>query len=165
MEYDFCPRCGGVLELRRVKPGEPERMVCGSCGFVFYQGPKLAAGAIFELGGGIVMIRRAIEPSYGMWTFPGGYVERGEPVEEAARREILEETGVEVRTTGLVGLYSYPGEPVALAVYTAEAVAGEPEPLDEVLDVRSFAPPEIPWEKIAFPSTRDALREYVRRYR
>ncbi|TCJ13705.1 NUDIX domain-containing protein [Rubrobacter taiwanensis] len=163
MEFEFCPRCGGRLELREVKAGEPERPVCSECGFVFYLGPKLAAGAIFELGGGIVMIRRAIEPGYGRWTFPGGYVDRREVVEEAVRREILEETGVEVEVVGLQGLYSYVDTAVALAVYTAEVRGGEPAPLDEVLEVRSFAPEEIPWDKLAFPSTRDALRDYVRR--
>lgn len=136
-------------------------MVCENCGFVFYLGPKLAAGIIFEVEGGILLIRRGIEPGYGMWTFPGGYVDRGEPVEEGARREVLEETGVRVEVEGMVGLFSYPDSIVAIAVYTAVVVEGVPEPLDEVLEVRAFTPREIPWEKLAFPSTRDALRRYV----
>jgi 8-oxo-dGTP diphosphatase len=87
--YRFCPRCGGRLELREIKADEPERLVCRECSFVFYQGPKLVAGALFELDGGIVLVQRAIEQGYGKWTFPGGFVERGERAEAAAEREVL----------------------------------------------------------------------------
>src|ERR687894_70635 len=88
-EYRFWPRCSGRLENRALKEGEPERLVCEACGFVFYLGPKLVAGAIVELDGEIVLIQRAIEPGYGKWTFPGGFVERGEVAEAAAAREAL----------------------------------------------------------------------------
>ncbi|MEW6635775.1 MAG: NUDIX hydrolase [Actinomycetota bacterium] len=161
-EYRFCPRCGGHLETRFLKEGDPERLVCGSCAFVFYLGPKLVAGAIFEFDGGVVLIRRAIEPGYGRWTFPGGFVERGEVAEEAAARETLEETGVVVETARIVGLYTYEGQIPAIAVFSARAVAGEPEPLDETLDVKSFPPEELPWGELAFPSTGHALKDYLR---
>lgn len=161
--YGFCPRCGGRLEERVVKAGEPERLVCGECEFVFYQGPKLVASAIFELDGGIVLIQRSIEPGYGLWTFPGGFVELGERAETAAEREALEECGVEIRAREIVGLYSYRDSVPAIAVYAAEAVGGTPEPRDETLDVRSFARDELPWSTLAFPSTADALKDYLRR--
>ena len=90
-EYNFCPRCAGRFEERVVKEGDPERLVCGNCGFVFYLGPKLVAGALFELDGGTLLVQRDIEPGYGKWTFPGGFVERGERAEAAAEREVLEE--------------------------------------------------------------------------
>src|ERR687889_47736 len=83
VEYRFCPRCAGRLESRTLKQDDPERLVCDACGFVFYLGPKLVAGAIVETDGGIVLIQRAIEPGYGLWTFPGGFVERGEVAEAA----------------------------------------------------------------------------------
>jgi 8-oxo-dGTP pyrophosphatase MutT (NUDIX family) len=92
--YNFCPHCSGRLGLREIKDGEPERLVCEACGFIFYQGPKLVAATIFELDGGILLTQRAIEPGYGKWTFPGGFVERGERAETAAEREALEEAGV-----------------------------------------------------------------------
>lgn len=76
-EYRFCPRCADRLEERTIKAGDPERLVCPNCGFVFYLGPKLVAGAIFELNGEVVLVQRDIEPGYGKWTFPGGFVERG----------------------------------------------------------------------------------------
>jgi ADP-ribose pyrophosphatase YjhB (NUDIX family) len=136
--------------------------VCGECGFVFYLGPKLVAGAIFEMDDGIVLIQRAIEPGYGRWTFPGGFVERGETAETAAERETLEETGVEIETSGIIGLYTYEGQIPAIAVFVARAVGGKLAPLDETLAVKSFPRDGLPWEAMAFPSTEQALKDYVR---
>ncbi|MBA2442175.1 MAG: NUDIX hydrolase [Rubrobacter sp.] len=161
-EYKFCPLCAGRLESRLLKPGEPERLVCRKCGFVFYFGPKLVAGAIFEWEGGIVLIQRDIEPGYGKWTFPGGFVERGEVAEVAAEREVLEESGIEIETDGVIGLYSYEGQVPAIVVFGARPTGGEPRALDETLAVRSFAHNEIPWGEIAFPSTEHALKDYLR---
>ena len=161
-EYRFCPRCAGRLEGRVIKEGEPERLVCGECGFVFYLGPKLVAGAIFELGGGIVLVQRSIEPGYGKWTFPGGFVERGEVAESAAEHEALEEAGVEIEVTGIVGLYTYEDQVPAIAVFSARATGGEPTPLDETLDVKPFPRGELPWSEMAFPSTEQALKDYLR---
>jgi ADP-ribose pyrophosphatase YjhB (NUDIX family) len=163
-EYRFCPRCAGRLEPRLLKEGEPERLVCEECGFVFYLGPKLVAGAIVELDGGIVLIQRAIEPGYGRWTFPGGFVERGEAAEEAAARETLEETGLTIESTGIVGLYTYEGQIPAIAVFSARVTGGEPEPLDETLDVKRFPRDELPWSELAFPSTEHALKDYLRKF-
>jgi ADP-ribose pyrophosphatase YjhB (NUDIX family) len=162
-EFNFCPRCGSRLEVRLLKDGDPERLVCGECGFVFYQGPKLVAGAIFELDGGIVLIQRDIEPGYGKWTFPGGFVERGERAESAAEREVLEETGLEIEVREIVGLYTYEGEVPAIAVFAAGVTGGEPIPLDETMDVRSFPRHGLPWAEMAFPSTEHALKDYLRR--
>jgi ADP-ribose pyrophosphatase YjhB (NUDIX family)/ribosomal protein S27AE len=161
-EYEFCPRCAGRFESRRLKEGDPERLVCGACGFVFYLGPKLVAGAIVELDGGMVLIQRAIEPGYGLWTFPGGFVERGEVAEAAAARETLEETGLEIEVTGIVGLYTYEDQAPAIAVFAARVTGGEPVPLDETLDVRAFLREGLPWAEMAFPSTEHALKDYLR---
>jgi 8-oxo-dGTP diphosphatase len=161
-EYNFCPRCGGRFEERVLKEGDPERLVCGSCGFVFYLGPKLVAGAIFELEGEITLVQRDIEPGYGKWTFPGGFVERGERAEVAAEREVLEECGLEIRAGGIIGLYSYEGQIPAIAVFHAEVVGGEPVPLDETMDVKGFPVDGLPWSEMAFPSTEQALKDYLR---
>ncbi len=163
-EYRFCPRCAGRLKGRVIKEGEPERLVCGECGFVFYLGPKLVVGAIFELDGGIVLIQRSIEPGYGKWTFPGGFVERGEVAENAAEREALEETGLEVEVGDIVGLYTYEGQIPAIAVFAASVLRGEPTPLDETLDVKLFARDGLPWSEMAFPSTERALKDYLRKF-
>jgi|SRR3712207_1536858 len=163
-EYRFCPLCAGHLEGRVVKDGDPERLVCGGCGFVFYLGPKLVAGAIIELDNGILLLRRAIEPGYGKWTFPGGFVEQGEAAEAAAEREALEEAGVEIEVTGIVGLYTYEGQIPAIAAFAARVTGGEPAPLDETLEVKSFRRDGLPWGELAFPSTEQALKDYLRAF-
>jgi ADP-ribose pyrophosphatase YjhB (NUDIX family) len=161
-DYNFCPRCAGRLETRILKEEEPERLVCGHCGFVFYLGPKLVAGAIFEMDGRIVLIQRAIEPGYGKWTFPGGFVERGETAEAAAEREVLEESGLKIETAGIIGLYSYEGQVPAIAVFGARVTGGEPRALDETMSVESFPQDGLPWKEMAFPSTGHALKDYLR---
>lgn len=160
-EYNFCPRCGGHLATRTLKTGDPERLVCESCGFVFYLGPKLVAGAVFELDEEIILVRRDIEPGYGKWTFPGGFVERGERAEAAAEREALEECGVEIRAKEIIGLYSYEGQVPAIVVFRADLVGGEPAPLDETMDVEGFPRDGLPWSEMAFPSTEQALEDYL----
>ncbi len=160
-DYNFCPCCAGRFEERVVKEGDPERLVCENCGFVFYLGPKLVAGAIFELDGGIMLVQRDIEPGYGKWTFPGGFVERGERAEAAAEREVLEETGLKIEARGIVGLYSYQGQVPAIAVFRADVIGGEPIPLDETMDVKTFPRDGLPWKEMAFPSTEQALKDYL----
>src|SRR5436189_989377 len=146
MEYRFCPVCGAGLSSRLLKPGEPERLVCGGCDFVFYLDPKVAAGTLVTVEGRLLLLRRAIEPRYGAWVFPGGFVDRGEHPEEAAAREAREEAGIEVRIQELLGIFSHPsGSPVVLVVYTGDLIAGQPAALDESLEVGTFAPEELPW--------------------
>ncbi len=163
-DYRFCPRCGGRLGLSMIKDGEPERLVCEACSFVFYQGPKLVAGALFELDGGIVLVQRDIEPGYGKWTFPGGFVERGERTESAAEREVLEETGLEIKAGGIIGLYSYEDQVPVIAVFSGRVTGGEPQPLDETMAVEVFPRDRLPWSEMAFPSTEHALEDYLRKF-
>lgn len=162
LEYNFCPRCAGRLEARVLKEGDPERLVCPECGFVFYQGPKLVAGAVLEMGGKIVLVQRDIEPGYGKWTFPGGFVERGERAEAAAEREVREECGLEIKAGEIIGLYSYEDQIPVIAVFHARVTGGEPQPLDETMDVRAFSRDRLPWAALAFPSTERALKDYLR---
>jgi ADP-ribose pyrophosphatase YjhB (NUDIX family) len=107
-------------------------------------------------------LQRGIEPGYGKWVFPGGYVDRGETVPEAAVREAREEANLEVCLTSLLGVYSYEHSPVIIIVYVAEVTGGELKAADEAIDARLFAPEEIPWAELAFPSTFEALSQYVR---
>ncbi len=159
--YRFCPRCGGPLAPRRLKTGDPERLTCAACDFVLYLDPKVAVGTIISTGDGrLVLVRRAIEPGYGLWVFPGGYVDRGEDIIEAAIREAREESGLDVRIDGLVNIYSYAGTTPIIIVYTATVLGGELCIDDECLEARLFAADEIPWDQLAFRSTRDALTDY-----
>lgn len=160
--YRYCPACATPLVGRVVKSGEPERPTCPACGFVYYANPKLAVGTIIRTDDGrLVLVRRAIEPGYGRWVFPGGFVDRGEPLAAAAVRETREECGLDVRLDGLVNVYSYPGRDAVIVVYAASRVGGELRPDEESFEVALFAVDEIPWSALAFRSTRDALRDYL----
>lgn len=163
-EYRFCPRCAGEMERRQVQEGEPTRLVCPLCHLVFYLDPKVAACTVFQHEGGIVLGRRAIDPGKGRWVFPGGFVDRGEAASEAAVREAREEVGLRVSLLGILDVYSYAGEDVVVVVYCADVLGGERKPSREFSEVRSFPPEALPWEDLAFASTRSALRDYVRRY-
>jgi ADP-ribose pyrophosphatase YjhB (NUDIX family) len=161
--YRFCPVCGGSLESRLLKAGEPERLVCTRCGFVFYLDPKIAVGTIIRSdSGGIVLVRRAIEPGYGKWVFPGGYVDRGEEIKSAAVREAREECGLDIALDSLVNIYSYAGRTPIIVVYAATITGGSLCTDDECLEARVFGADEIPWDDLAFRSTYDALRDYLR---
>ena len=134
---------------RDVKPptaqaNEPERLVCGRCAFIFYDDPKSRACTIPVIQGKILLLQRGIEPGYGKWVFPGGFLDRGERVEDAAIRETLEETGLTVEVGHLLNAYSYPGYPVVVLVYPATVLAGEPQALDETLAVQPLCPGRYP---------------------
>lgn len=159
--FRFCPQCGGTLRWQLVKPTEPKRLVCNDCAFILYDDPKVAACTISMLDKKIVLLKRGIEPSYGKWVFPGGFLDRGERVEDAAVRETLEEVNLQVAVNRLLNVYSYPGYPVIVIVYAAEVIGGQLQAMDEALEVCTFSPAEIPWDELAFLSTRDALRDYV----
>ena len=161
-DYRFCPRCGGALERKLLKATEPERLVCGRCGFVFYLDPKIAVGTIVRaMSGRLVLVRRAIDPGYGKWVFPGGYVDRGEPLTAAAVREAREECGLDVRLDGLVNIYSYVGRAPIIVVYAATATGGSLSVDDESLETAEFDPDTIPWLELAFRSTHEGLRDYL----
>jgi ADP-ribose pyrophosphatase YjhB (NUDIX family) len=160
--YRFCPKCGSTLSKRRLKEFEPERLVCTQCFFVMYLNPKVAAGTVIEYEGGIVLLRREIDPRRGFWVHPGGFVDRGETVEAAARRETREEVGLDVEITRLLGAFSFHDSEVVVVTFAARVISGTPVVGDESLEVATFAPNEIPWADLAFPSTELALREYLR---
>ena len=139
--YRHCPMCGGRLR--------------GACRSAARSAPPGLLGLRLRLlssirrsrsapsrrrDGGIVMLRRAIEPGYGKWVFPGGYVDRGETLQEAVRRETMEEVNLEVRVDRLVNAYSYSGQPVVVIVYAAEVIGGTLRGGDEALEVRLFRP-------------------------
>ena len=160
--YRFCPTCAGALEARLLKAGDPERLVCTRCGQVIYLDPKVAVGTIIRADDDrLVLVRRAIEPGYGLWVFPGGYVDRGEEVTSAAVREAREEAGLDVELERLVNIYSYAHRSLIVIVYAARVIGGDLCVDEECLEARLFSRDEVPWRQLAFHSTTQALREYL----
>jgi 8-oxo-dGTP diphosphatase len=158
--YRFCPTCAGDLESRLLKAGDRERLVCARCGQVLYLDPKVAVGTIIRVDDGrIVLVRRAIEPGYGLWVFPGGYVDRGESVTGAAIREAREEAGLDVELERLVNIYSYADRSLIVIVYAARAIGGDLCVDEECLEAQVFAPSDIPWNQLAFHTTSEQDRK------
>lgn len=164
----FCTQCAAPLEERELSPGGKRVPACPRCGEIHWVDPKIAAGVLIVEGNRVLLVKRGIEPGFGKWAFPGGHVDRGETIEAAALRETLEECGVTAVLTELVGLYSYPGRPVVVAVYRGGVAEGSaaPVPLDETLDVGWFTADEVAALELAFRSVADSLsRLFDRVYR
>jgi ADP-ribose pyrophosphatase YjhB (NUDIX family) len=152
----FCPRCGEEATVRF-----PRSIACPSCGYGAYYNPKPVACSIpRDSDGRIILMRRATEPSRGRWTMPGGFVDLGESVEDAAVRECGEELGIEIELEDLVGVYSRAEDRIVVVVYGAFTL-GIPSTSDEALEVRAFVPSEIPWQDLAFWSDERALRDFL----
>ncbi|HEY8291231.1 MAG TPA: NUDIX hydrolase [Thermomicrobiales bacterium] len=111
-----------------------------------YRDPKVAVAVIVTDGRGILLQQRAMEPRIGLWTFPSGYVDRGEQVERAAEREVQEEFGLPVTLTHLLGVYSEPGNPVVLIVYTGDVPASATPVIQEaeIAAIGYFALNDLP---------------------
>jgi ADP-ribose pyrophosphatase YjhB (NUDIX family) len=153
-EARFCPRCGQSADVNF-----PRRIFCPHCGYEAYFNPKPVAGLIpFDREGRVILLRRGFDPGRGRWTFPGGFVDLGESIEQAARRETQEELRLDVDIGPLVGVYSRPQDRVVLIVYRAVAT-GEPQTTSEAIEVGVFAREKIPWQELAFWSTELALRD------
>ena len=157
-EARFCPRCGQLADVEF-----PQRIICPHCGYAAYYNPKPVAAAIpIDDEGRVILLRRGFEPGQGLWTFPGGFVDLGESVEDAARREAVEEIEIEIEIGALVGVYSRPEDRVVLIVYRARAL-GIPHTTDEAPEVRAFSVDRLPWGELAFWSTELALRDAFER--
>lgn len=153
-EARYCPRCG-----REAMVQFPGRIACEHCGYTAYYNPKPVACAIpVNPDGTVILLRRGFEPGRGLWTFPGGFVDLGESVEDAARREVDEELGMAIELDELIGVYSRDDDRVVLIVFAARAL-GAPGTSPEAVEVQAFAPDEIPWGELAFWSTERALRD------
>jgi ADP-ribose pyrophosphatase YjhB (NUDIX family) len=153
-----CPRCGAPAEVRF-----PRSIHCAGCGYAAFYNPKPVACVIARDGDGrVILARRGYDPGAGRWSMPGGFVDLGESVEDAARRELREELALEAELDGLVGVYSRGEDRIVLIVYAARAL-GDPRPSEEAPEVRAFAPDEIPWDELAFWSDERALRDALTR--
>jgi ADP-ribose pyrophosphatase YjhB (NUDIX family) len=161
----FCPRCATRLVPR--EDHGSRRPSCPACGFVHYRNPVPAAGVLLAPRGAVLLVRRRYAPRVGAWCLPAGFMEYGETPERCARRELLEETGLRARLTGLLGVYAGVDDPRArsvLIVYVAERVSGTLRPGDDAIAARFFPLERLPGA-IAFESHRRAIAEFQRRLR
>lgn len=152
----FCPRCGAEAEV-----SFPRSIMCPECGYGAYYNPKPVAAALTSTrDGGIILLRRGFEPGKGLLTIPGGFVDLGESVEQAAVREAMEELQIRVELNGLVGVYSREGDRIVLVVFSA-VTDDEPQLTDEATEVLVVDRDSIPWSELAFWSTEQALRDFL----
>ena len=155
----YCSRCSGILEARVIDG--VERPVCSICGKVIYHDPKVSAVAVVEQNGKVLMVQRALEPGIGLWSLPGGYVDRGEVVERAVEREVAEETSLEIEATDLLAVSSETGNQVILISYDSRFIGGELRGGPEVTDASFFDPSALP--PLAFPRDRQILKTWKMR--
>ena len=137
------------------------RYVCDACAHIHYQNPKIVAGCIPEWEGKILLCRRAIEPRYGLWTLPAGFMENGESTVQAAAREALEEANAVVDDLALYGMYSLTHISQVYLMFRGHLREGQASPGAETLEVHLFAEREIPWREIAFPVITETLKRYI----
>ncbi len=149
--------------MRVTGGGSPVRLKCGECDRPDYIASKPCAEAVVAEQGRILLVKRSIEPYFGYWDIPGGFLEDGEHPEDGARREVLEEAGIEIKLKGLIGVYveSYPGEEMVNTLTLAYAAVplGEPRPGDETTAVRYFPAKAIP-ENLAFDHAKQTIEDW-----
>ncbi|MEO0809368.1 MAG: NUDIX hydrolase [Pseudomonadota bacterium] len=135
-----------------------DREVCHTCGFINYQNPKIIVGSVVRHADRILMCRRAIEPSIGLWTLPAGYMEIGETVAEGAQREAREEACATIAIDGVLAVYSLAHIAQVQIIHLATLIGHNFAPGPESMEVRLFAWDELPWNTLAFPSVAWALK-------
>lgn len=156
----FCSNCGAALS-HRVPPGDTlPRHVCDACHTIHYQNPRMVVGCIAEWGDRILLCRRAIEPRYGLWTVPAGYMENGETTAQGAQRETLEEANARIEMGPLYALYNIPHISQVYILFRARLLDLDFRAGAETLEVRLFSEPEIPWDALAFATVRNTLTRY-----
>jgi 8-oxo-dGTP diphosphatase len=159
---DYCSACAGRLDHSGRHP------VCTGCGRTHHRDPKVGVGVVVVQDGRLLLVRRGVQPGKGLWALPAGYVDAGEDPREAAAREALEETGLQVRVGAVVDVYAgtgtvsggHRGASFFLA-FEADVVGGTLAAADDALDAGFFGPEELP--ELAFDSTRDAVARVLSR--
>ena len=157
----FCSHCGATVSLAIPAGDTLPRHVCTGCGTIHYQNPKMVIGCIAEWEGRVLLCRRAIEPRYGLWTLPAGFMENNETTAEAAARETLEEACAEVDIGHLFALVNIPYIHQVHMFYTARLIDGRFGAGAESLETALFDEADIPWPSMAFRSVSFALRAWL----
>lgn len=159
---NFCAQCGSQdLGLQRPAGDTHERLMCRACGYIHYVNPKIIAGCIIERDGKYLLCQRAIPPRPGTWTLPAGFMEGNETTEQAALREVWEESGVRAEILSPYSIFSVPRISEVYIIFRAIVLEDTGQYGPETQDCRFFAPDEIPWGAIYYPAIRQILERYI----
>ena len=157
---NFCPNCGARLS-RRIPAGDSlPRDVCDACKAIHYENPKMIVGCVAEWESKVLLCRRAIEPRYGLWTVPAGFLENGETTAAGALRETLEEANARVEIDAFYALYNLPHINQIYMLFRARLLDLDFRPGAETLETRLYGEAELPWSELAFATVRNTLIHY-----
>ncbi|WP_126452373.1 NUDIX hydrolase [Sulfuriflexus mobilis] len=157
---NYCSQCGGGVILSVPEGDNLPRHVCGQCGEIHYQNPKVVVGCIPEYGQQVLFCKRAIEPRLGYWTLPAGFMENAETTAEGAARETLEEAGARVEILDLFSMFSLPHINQVYLLYRARLMDLDFAPGIESLEVELLDEEQVPWGDMAFSVITESLRRY-----
>jgi len=158
----YCSQCGETVTVKVPEGDSLPRHVCAACGTIHYQNPKIVVGCIPEWDDRILLCRRAIEPRYGLWTLPAGFMENGETVQQGAARETLEEARARVEIGTLYTLFNLPHISQVYMLFRGRLLDLDFGPGSESLEVALVPESEVPWQEIAFPVIEESLLLYFR---
>ena len=161
----YCIKCGNKTNNLLVNGDSMYRDVCSACNYIHYINPKIIVGVLPYKGDRVLLCKRDIEPGFGKWTLPSGFMEMGESLEEGAKREALEEANLKIRIKNLYGTYSIPKIGQVLFMYIGKISNNNFRAADETSEVSLIKISNIPWDQIAFPSVEFFLRKYVIDYK
>lgn len=157
---NFCPSCGRGVDVNVPAGDNRPRHVCTGCGTIHYHNPKMVLGTIPAWEDRVLLCRRAIEPRYGYWTLPAGFMENGETTGQGAARETLEEAGARIEMGPLFSLLDVPHVDQVHLFYRARLLDLDFAPGSESLEVRLFREDDVPWKDLAFRTVAQTLRWY-----
>jgi len=157
----FCNSCGAAVTHRIPEGDSLQRAVCDACGIVHYENPKIVVGCLPVHGDRILICKRAIEPRYGLWTLPAGFMENNETAGEGAAREALEEANAKVEIQDLYAVYSIPNISQVYMMFRAKLLDANVSPGIESLEVKLVTLDEIPWDQLAFAMVKKTLEFYI----
>jgi ADP-ribose pyrophosphatase YjhB (NUDIX family) len=157
----FCRNCGAAVAYRIPDDGDTrERAVCPACDTIHYENPLNVVGTVPHWGDKVLLCKRNIEPRWGKWTLPAGFMELGETTVEGAARETVEEAGAQIEMEGLITVMSVPRVGQVHLFYRARLLSDQFDPGHETIEARLFSQDEIPWEEIAFRTVKETLEHY-----
>lgn len=157
----FCSACAAPVRLEVPAGDNRPRFVCTVCNQIYYQNPKIVAGCISVWEDQILLCRRAINPRYGLWTLPAGFMENGESVAEAAARETAEEAGAQIDTPELYGIYSIPHVNQVYMMFRAQLRSPLFAPGSESLEAKLYTQDTLPWDALAFRVVHLSLQRFL----